>query len=106
MDPQTQAAILEAVRQHGKEQLVVLLGAPNAESSAIAAETVVVGDPSYAGPLAGVQLDLPVFHVLEERVRAAVPRELYEAEVGIMEGVLDRDAIVESVEAVRSRAAR
>ena len=52
---------MESVRQHGKENLVVLLGAPNAESSAIAAETVVAGDPSYAGPLAGVQLDLPEF---------------------------------------------
>jgi hypothetical protein len=51
-------------------------------------------------------LDLPVFHVLEDRVREAIPRELYEAEVGIMESVLDRDAIVESVEAVRSRTAR
>ena len=84
----------------------MLLGSPNAEAAAIAAETVVTGDPSYAGPLAGVQLDLPVLHVLEDAVRQAVPRELYEAEVGIMDGVLDKDAIVASVEAVRSRTAR
>ncbi len=103
MDLHNQAAILESVRQHGKENLVVLLGAPNAESSAIAAETVVAGDPSYAGPLAGVQLDLPVFHVLEDEVRRAIPPDLYEAEVGIMDAVLDRDAIVASVEAIRTR---
>jgi hypothetical protein len=101
MDPQTQQAILDAVERHGKDHLVVLLGAPNAESSAIAAETVVTGDPSYAGPLAGVQLDLPVFHILEDDVRRAVPAAIYEAEVGIMETVLDRDAIVASVESVR-----
>jgi len=104
MDLVTQKAILDAVSQHGKDDLVVLLGAPNAESSTIAAETVVTGDPSYAGPLAGVQLDLPVFHILEEGVRRAIPAELYEAEVGIMEAVLDRDAIVASVETVRKRA--
>ena len=103
MDLQNQAAVLDAVRQHGNDNVVVLLGAPNAESSAIAAETVVAGDPSYAGPLAGVQLDLPVFHILEDAVRRAIPRALYETEVGIMEGVLDRDAIVASVEAVRTR---
>lgn len=103
MDPQTQKAILEAVERHGKENLVVLLGAPNAESSAIAAETVVAGDPSYAGPLAGVQLDLPVFHILEDDVRRAIPPELYEAEVSIMEAVLDRDAIVAAIETVRTR---
>jgi betaine reductase len=104
MDLQNQAAILESVRQHGKENLVVLLGAPNAESSAIAAETVVSGDPSYAGPLAGVQLDLPVFHILDDRVREAIPPALYEAEIGIMDAVLDKAAIVASVEAVRTRA--
>ena len=104
MDLQNQAAILEAVRQHGKENLLVLLGAPNAESSAIAAETVVSGDPSYAGPLAGVQLDLPVFHILEDEVREAIPPALYEAEVGIMDAVLDKAAIAASVEAVRTRA--
>ncbi len=103
MDLQNQEAILEAVRQHGKENLVVLLGAPDPESSAMAAETVVSGDPTYAGPLAGVQLDLPVFHVLEDSVRGAVPPELYEAEVGIMSSVLDTAAIVASVEAVRAR---
>lgn len=103
MDLENQQAILEATRQHGKENLVVLLGAPDAESSAMAAETVVSGDPTYAGPLAGVQLDLPVFHVLEESVREAVPPELYEAEVAIMGAVLDKAAIVATLEAVRAR---
>lgn len=103
MDLQNQEAILAAVRQHGKENLVVLLGSPDAESAAMAAETVVSGDPSYAGPLAGVQLDLPVFHILEDSVREAMPPALYEEQVGIMGAVLNKSAILASVEAVRAR---
>lgn len=103
MDPQNQEAILTAVRQHGRESLLVLLGSPSPESSAVAAETVVSGDPAYAGPLAGVQLDLPVFHILEDGVREAIPPALYEEQVGLMGAVLDTPAIAASVEAVRSR---
>ena len=46
MDLHTQEAILKAVERHGKENLIVLLGSPNPESAAIAAETVVSGDPT------------------------------------------------------------
>ena len=69
----------------------------------MAAETVVSGDPTYAGPLAGVELKLPVFHILEDSVRAAVPLDVYEAEVEIMSTVLDKASITASVEAVRAR---
>jgi len=40
------------------------------------AETVTEGDPSYAGPLAGVSLKIPVYHVLEEDVMAVVPEAI------------------------------
>ncbi|HAA04515.1 MAG TPA: hypothetical protein DCZ69_17085 [Syntrophobacteraceae bacterium] len=31
----------------------------------VAARTVTIGDPSFAGPQAGVSLRLPVFHIVE-----------------------------------------
>jgi betaine reductase len=49
----------------------------------ISAETVTTGDPSFSGPLAGVSLGLPVYHILEPEVRAAVPEDVYEENVGI-----------------------
>ena len=50
--------------QSGKEaELVVLLGTPNPESSRLYGITVTQGDPSWAGPLAGLPLNLPVYHV-------------------------------------------
>ncbi len=104
MDLSTQETIKRLAETHGSDALLVLLGSPDAESSGIAAETVVLGDPSWAGPLAGAQLGLPVYHVLEEELRAAVPAEVWEEQVGLMADVLDTDAIGEAVREFREQA--
>ena len=104
MDLSTQETIKRLADQHGADALLVLLGAPDAESAGIAAETVVLGDPSWAGPLAGVQLGLPVYHVLEDELRAAVPSETWEEQVGLMVDVLEVDAIADAVREFREQA--
>jgi glycine/sarcosine/betaine reductase complex component A len=104
MDLSTQETIKRLVDQHGAEALLVVLGAPDAESAGIAAETVVLGDPSWAGPLAGVQLGLPVYHVLEDELRAAVPADVWEEQVGLMVDVLEVDAIADAVREFRDQA--
>jgi betaine reductase len=81
---------------------VVLLGTPNAESSRLYALTVTEGDPSWAGPLAGSQLQLPVYHIIESEVQAQVPAEVYEAQVGLMSMVLDVEEIAAAVREVRN----
>jgi glycine reductase len=83
----------------------VLIGTPNPESSRLVALTLTEGDPTWAGPLAGVRLDLPVYHITEASVRAQVPIAVYEAQVGLAGDVLDTDAIAEELERVRSRTA-
>lgn len=81
--------------------MVVLLGTPNAESSELVAVTLTKGDPTWAGPLAGVSLELPVYHVTEETVRAQVPSDVYDVQVGLVEMVLDVPAIAAAVERAR-----
>ncbi len=103
MDLQSQESILRLSEQHGKDELVVLLGAPDPEAAEIAAETVTLGDPAYAGVLAGVQLGLDVYHVLEEEVRHAIPEEVYEEQVGVMADILDADAVSAAVAATREK---
>lgn len=104
MDLATQEAIARLAEHHGASELVVLLGAPDPEAAEIAAETVVSGDPSYAGALAGVQLGLEVHHVLDPKVRAEVPSEVFDAQIGIMADVLDGAALVDAVASVRAQA--
>jgi len=82
----------------------VLLGSPDPDSTEILAETVVNGDPTFAGPLAGANLHLSVFHVLEAEVRSKAEPKVYEHEVGLMAGVLDTDRIIEVVRRVREQA--
>jgi betaine reductase len=104
MDLHTQEAIIRLVDQHGKQDLLVVLGAPDPESAEIAAETVVLGDPSYAGPLAGTQLGLDVYHVLEDEIRAQVPDDVWQDQIGVMTDVLDAEGIATAVAGMRTKA--
>jgi glycine reductase len=83
----------------------VLLGAPDPEAAEIAAETVVLGDPAYAGALAGAQLGLDVYHVLDETVKADVPDDVWEEQIGVMADILEADALTEAVTAMREKKA-
>lgn len=104
MDLDTQSAIDRLVKEHGAERLIVVLGAPDPEAAGIAAETVVLGDPSYAGPLAEAQLGLDVYHALEDEVREAVPDDVYDEQIGLMADVLDADAVSKAVREFREQA--
>jgi glycine reductase len=103
MDLRVQEAVKTLAERHGKENLIVILGAPDPESAEIAAETVVLGDPAYAGPLAGVQLGLNVYHILEEEVRRQIPDGIWEEQIGVMEDALDQEGIAKAVGTIRSK---
>ncbi len=81
--------------------MVVLLGTPNPESSELVAVTLTKGDPTWAGALAGVSLELPVYHVTEAAVREQIPAQVYDEQVGLAETVLDVGAIAETLERAR-----
>ncbi len=63
--------------------------------------TVTSGDPTWAGPLAGVSLDLPVYHVIEEGIKAQIPADAYQQQVGLAEMTFDVEEIKETVRRVR-----
>jgi glycine reductase len=88
MDLENQAAIKAIVDEIGPENLMVVLGMPG-EGLRLAVETLTTGDPSWAGPLAGVSLGLPVFHILEEKVRSQISEDIYAEKLLMMEMVLD-----------------
>lgn len=102
MDLEGQSQVLQAVKKFGASDLVVLLGAPDAAGAEIFGLTLSEGDPTFAGPLAGVSLRLPVYHILEPAIKQQIDPRVYEAQIGIMETVLDVDAIVQTLERVRS----
>jgi glycine reductase len=101
MDPDNQGQIKSIVDEGGGADLVVLLGATDPEALEVAAETVREGDPAFVGPLAGVQLGLPVMHVLEEDVKEQVAPAVYEEQIGLVEISLDVDAVRDVMRRIR-----
>jgi glycine/sarcosine/betaine reductase complex component A len=104
MDLQNQQRVLDAVEKYGAGNVIVLLGSADAEGAGIHAETVTTGDPTFAGPLAGVSLGLPVYHVLEEVIKAEADPAAWEEQIGMMEMVLDIAALGRAVAQVREPA--
>jgi len=102
MDLQSQEAILRLAQANDPSTLVVLIGAPDPEAAEISAETVVSGDPAYAGALAGAQLGLDVYHVLDDEVKADVPDDVWEEQIGLMADVLEADALTQAVRSMRA----
>jgi betaine reductase len=102
MDLQSQEAILRLAQANDPKELVVLIGAPDPEAAEITAETVIQGDPAYAGALAGAQLGLDVYHVLDDEVKSEVPEAVWEEQIGLMADVLDAEALVAAVRAMKS----
>ncbi|KJF28429.1 glycine/sarcosine/betaine reductase complex protein A [Clostridium aceticum] len=103
MDLENQQRVKDLTEKHGAENMVVLLGAAEAEAAGLAAETVTAGDPTFAGPLAGVQLGLRVFHVVEPQFKDEVDAEVYDEQVGMMEMVLNVDEIIEEMSSIREQ---
>ncbi len=103
MDLENQKRVKEFAEQYGPENVVVLLGASEGEASGLAAETVTNGDPTYAGPLTGVQLGLRVYHVCEPEIKTEFDEAVYEEQVSMMEMVLDVDDIVNEMTSIREQ---
>ena len=101
MDLENQARIKDLAEKYGKDDLVVVLGGAEAEASGLAAETVSAGDPTFAGPLAGVSLGLKAYHIFE--LKDEIDPAVYEEQLSMMEMVLDVDDIANEMSSIREQ---
>jgi glycine reductase len=110
MDAENQAHVKNIAEDSSKKgsanNIIVVLGASDIEGALISAETVTAGDPSFTGPLAGVSLGLPVYHILEQEMREAIPEDVYEENVGIWALAVDTEEIGKEFRAIRDKNAR
>jgi len=103
MNFENQGVIKRLADQYGPENLAVVLGNSEANGVEVFAETVTQGDPSYAGPLAGVSLKIPVYHVLEEDVMAVVPETMREDKLQLSALVIDMEPMRQALQAAREK---
>lgn len=103
MDLENQKRVKELAEKYPPAELVVLLGAAEGEAAGLAAETVTAGDPTYAGPLTGVQLGLKTYHICESEIKEEIDPAVYDEQVGMMEMVLDLDDIAKEMSGIRDQ---
>ena len=103
MDLENQKRVKEFAEQYGPENVILIIGAAEGEAAGLAAETVIAGDPTYAGPLTGVSLGLEVYHICEDAVKEEVDDNVYDEQVSMMEMVLDVDDIKNEMETIRAQ---
>ena len=103
MDLQNQQRIVDAAEKYGAGNCVVILGSSDAEGAEIYAETVTNGDPTFAGPLAGVSLGLAVYHVFDEEIRSECNEAQWEEQISMMEMVLEVDEIIAEMKSIREQ---
>jgi len=103
MDLSSQEKIKELADEHDRDNLLVVLGAPDDEAAEIAAETIIFGDPTYAGALTEAQLGLDVYHMLDEEIKTEIPDDVWEEQIGVMADTLEAEALTEAVGKMRSQ---
>ena len=103
MDLENQKRVKEFADEYGAENLVVVLGAAEGEAAGLAAGTVTAGDPTFAGPLTGVQLGLQVYHVCEPEMKEEFDEAVYDEQISMMEMVLDVDDIINEMTDIREQ---
>ncbi len=106
MDLENQKRIKELTEKYGAENMLVVLGGAEGEASGLACETVTNGDPTFAGPLSGVQLGLACYHIVEPEIKEAVDSAIYEEQVSMMEMVIDVDDVIKEVKEYRDQYAK
>jgi glycine reductase len=101
MDLEGQGRIRTVVEQMGTEDVVAVLGANSAAAVEMMALTLMSGDPSYAGPLAGVALGIPSYHILEPEIVGQVDAAVYERELALSALAMDVDEVVAPMKSIR-----
>ena len=98
VDLEVQQKVKDAAEKYGAGNVIVILGTAESEATEIYAETFMNGDPTYAGPLAGVALGIPVYHILTPEVKAKIDSEIWDEQLGIMEMTVDVEDILKSLD--------
>jgi hypothetical protein len=101
MDLEGQGRIRQVVEQSGTEDVIAVLGANSATAVEMTALTLKSGDPSYAGPLAGIALGIPSYHILESEIVAQIDPALYERELALSALAMEVDEVVAPMKSLR-----
>jgi len=75
----------------------VVWGITNEQYLEVGSRTVIEGDPSWSGPLAGVSLNLKVFHIFEPEFKNRIPQDVFDEELMLLELAVGDEKIDKTV---------
>ena len=101
MDLEGQGRIKQVVEQAGADGVVAVLGANSAAAVEMTAMTLKSGDPSYAGPLTGIALGIPSYHILEPEIAGQIDAAVYERELALSALAMDVEQVIAPMKAIR-----
>jgi len=102
MDLEVQGRIKEIAEKYGPENVVVILGNSDPDGASIFAETVTTVT-QLCWSASWCCFGLPVYHIIEPEIKQEIDPQVYEEQVGIVEMVLDVDAITNAVKSIREQ---
>ena len=102
MDLEGQGRIRQVIEQAGADGVVAVLGANSPTAVEMTALTLKSGDPSYAGPLTGVELGIPSFHILEPEIASQIDPALYERELALPLMAMDVEEVIAPLRVIRA----
>lgn len=100
VDLPNQKRIKEIIDENENEEFIAILGVIDEEGAKIHAKTVTIGDPAYVGDLAGVELRIPVYHILEDEIKQQISEEVFSEELGMVEMALDEEKLENSIQII------
>ena len=101
MDLEGQGRIRQVVERVGRDDVIAVLGANSPTAVEMTALTLKSGDPSYAGPLAGIALGIASYHVLEPEIADQFDRAVYERELALCALAMDVAEVVAPLKTIR-----
>ena len=101
MDLEGQGRIQQVVKLNGTDRVIAVLGANSAAAVEMTAVTIKSGDPSYAGPLAGIALGIPSYHILEPEIVQQIDPAVYERELALSALAMDVDEVIAPMKTIR-----
>jgi len=105
MDLEGQGRIRVVAEQAGTDNMIAVLGANSPTAVEMTALTLKSGDPSYAGPLAGIALGIPSYHILEPEIVEQIEPAVYERELALSALAMDVDEVIAPMKTIRESGA-
>jgi len=77
--------------EYDRERLIIVLGLNEPDNLQIIATTFMEGDPSFAGPLAGIALGLKSYHILE--LKDHITPQVWDKQMAMEELEIEEDTL-------------